>query len=81
MLSTSPRPTTKQLWGLKSNGDLELYPHRGQWRVWQSRARYVAMIAGFQSGKTSFGPHWLHREILNQGPGDYLAVTATFPLL
>ena len=39
------------------------------------------MLAGTQSGKTCFGPHWLHREIREKGPGDYLAVTATFPLL
>ena len=39
------------------------------------------MLAGTQGGKTSFGPHWLNREIKTKGPGDYLAVTATFPLL
>lgn len=39
------------------------------------------MLAGTQGGKTSFGPHWLHREIQMCGPGDYLAVTSTFPLL
>lgn len=39
------------------------------------------MLAGTQGGKTSFGPHWLYREIQRQGPGDYLAVTSTFPLL
>lgn len=30
---------------------------------------------------TSFGPFWLWREIQRNGPGDYLAVTSTFPLL
>lgn len=38
-------------------------------------------LAGTQGGKTSFGPHWLYREIQLRGPGDYLGVTATFPLL
>ncbi len=47
------------------------------------------MLAGTQSGKTSFGPHWLHREILralesledlSEGLGDFLAVTATYDL-
>jgi len=39
------------------------------------------MLAGTQGGKTSFGPHWLYREIQNRGPGDYLGVTSSFPLL
>ncbi len=39
------------------------------------------MLAGSQGGKTSFGPLWLWREIQQRGPGDYLAVTATFPLM
>jgi hypothetical protein len=30
---------------------------------------------------TSFGPHWLYREIRMKGPGDYLVVTPTFQLL
>ena len=30
---------------------------------------------------TSFGPLWLQREMSLRGPGDYLAVTSTFPLL
>ncbi len=28
-----------------------------------------------------FGPHWLYREIQRRGPGDYLVVTPTYPLL
>jgi hypothetical protein len=55
--------------------------HEWQARVWQSRKRFVFMLAGTQSGKTSFGPLWLYREIQARGPGDYLAVTSTFPLL
>jgi hypothetical protein len=39
------------------------------------------MIAGTQSGKTSFGPWWLKREMNNCGPGDYLVVTSSFDLL
>lgn len=39
------------------------------------------MLAGSQSGKTAFGPHWMHREIERCGEGDYLVGTATFPLL
>ena len=39
------------------------------------------MLAGTQGGKTSFGPHWLYREIQLCGPGDYIVVTPTYPLL
>lgn len=54
--------------------------HPGQMRVWKSIARFVAMLAGTQSGKTVFGPLWLHREIEKHGAGDYLAVTANYDL-
>jgi hypothetical protein len=62
-------------------GEMRLNLHEGQARAWLSKRRFVIQLAGTQSGKTSFGPHWLHREIQRCGPGDYLAVTSTFPLL
>jgi hypothetical protein len=43
--------------------------------------RFVAVLSGTQGGKTSFGSPWLYREIQRCGPGDYLVVTPTFPLL
>ncbi len=52
-----------------------------QWATWRSTRRFILMLGGSQGGKTCFGPWWLLREIRNRGPGDYLAVTATFPLL
>ena len=55
--------------------------HKGQWAAWESFARFILVLAGTQSGKTSFGPHWLYREIQMCGPGDYMAVTPTYPLL
>ncbi len=55
--------------------------HPGQLRVMDSEARFVAAIAGSQSGKTEVGPLWLHREIQTKGPGDYFVVTPSFPLL
>lgn len=55
--------------------------HAGQLGAWRSSARFVAMLAGTQGGKTVFGPHWLAREIRRRGPGDYLVVTPTFALL
>jgi hypothetical protein len=55
-------------------------PHAGQLQAWDSDRRFVFVIAGTQSGKTSFGPWWLYREIKRCGDGDYLAVTATYDL-
>lgn len=60
---------------------IEMYPHAGQKAAWDSLRRFVAVLSGTQGGKTSFGPPWLHREIYRKGPGDYLVVTPTFPLL
>lgn len=41
----------------------------------------MCVLAGTQGGKTSFGPLWLYREIQRRGPGDYIVVTPTFPML
>ena len=60
---------------------IRLNLHPGQQRAWDSTARYILMLAGSQGGKTCAGVDWLHREICQRGEGDYLAVTATFPLL
>ena len=54
--------------------------HPGQAKVWRSEARFTFVIAGTQSGKTSFVPLWLNREIKNCGHGDYLAATSTYDL-
>lgn len=59
---------------------LRLNFHPGQRQMWRAEERIIAVIAGSQSGKTSSGPWWLWREIARCGPGDYLAVTATFDL-
>ncbi|MCC6457267.1 MAG: terminase [Caldilineaceae bacterium] len=69
------------LYRVTKDGGLELHFHAGQWRAWDSQKRFVAVLAGTQSGKTSYGPHWLYREIKLRGPGDYLVVTPTYPLL
>ena len=54
--------------------------HPGQVRAWKSEKRFIVVLAGTQSGKTSWGPIWLKREIDRCGPGDYLAVTASYDL-
>jgi len=63
------------------DGKLVLHLHPGQTKVDESMARFVVMLAGTQGGKTCYGPHWLYDEIMASGPGDYLAITATYPLL
>ena len=55
--------------------------HAGQQQAWRSNKRVVLVLAGVRSGKTSFGPLWLYREMCRQGPGDYLVAAPTFPLI
>jgi hypothetical protein len=76
--------TLLQPYHVTDDGGLSLDFHPGQWDVWDSTKRFVFVTAGTQGGKTSFGPHWLHREIyhpdIGRGPGDYLAVTGAYDL-
>lgn len=74
-----PRP-----YYVTKRGEMVLRFHRGQWQAYDSRKRFIFILAGTQGGKTSFSPHWLHREIydpiIGRGGMDYLAVTATYDL-
>ena len=58
---------------------IELHP--GQTRAWECERRIVAVVAGHQSGKTSFEMPWLWREIQRCGPGDYGFIGPTYKLL
>ena len=60
---------------------LTVTPHAGQLQAWDSTKRFIFIVAGTQSGKTSYLPLWLDREIREKGEGDFLAVTATYDLL
>lgn len=62
-------------------GKLHLRFHPGQTRAWRSTARFLLVLAGTRSGKTSWSPWWLHREVKAKGPGDYLLCAPTFKLL
>lgn len=64
----------------RHKGKVRLNLHAGQRRAWHSRARWLFILAGTQSGKTSFLPWLLWREIHQHGAGDYLAVAPTFDL-
>ena len=63
-----------------TTGRVTLNFHPGQVKAWQSKKRFVFVLAGTQSGKTTFGPWWLWREIKECGSGDYLAVSPTYDL-
>ena len=70
----------KLLVEIGEDGKIRLNFHPGQKRAWQSKKRFVFVLAGTQSGKTSFGSWWLWRAIKECGGGDYLAVSPTYDL-
>jgi hypothetical protein len=80
-MTTTLSVGASSLWDIIPGGELVYHLHPGQARAWRSGRRFVFILAGTQGGKTSFGPLWLYREIQTRGPGDYLAVTSTYPLL
>lgn len=63
------------------NGKLSIHLHPGQTAAWESKKRFVFMVCGTQSGKTSFMPIYLDRMIREAGEGDYLCATATYDIL
>jgi len=60
---------------------LTMRMHPGQLRAWDSERRFVGVVAGTQSGKTSWTGCWLWREIHRCGPGDYGFICPTFTLM
>jgi hypothetical protein len=64
-----------------ADGKLRIHPHVGQMRALESKARTVLVLSGTQGGKTVTGPFWMLNEIKRKGPGDYMVVTPTYPLL
>lgn len=81
MIAAATMPAMDRRVETKRGTVMQFRPHPGQWRAWQSDARFVLVLAGSQSGKTSMTSWWLRREIQQKGPGDYLAVSPSFPLL
>lgn len=55
--------------------------HKYQKRAMKTTRRFILFLGGTQVGKTTLGPPWLHREICLRGPGDYLAVAPSYPLM
>ena len=67
------------------NGGFVAHLHSGQRRAHESPKRRIVVLAGKQSGKTSYGPLWLDAEIRRTadpaGQGnDYIAGTSTYDL-
>ena len=60
---------------------LRINLHAGQALAHAAMARIILVLSGTQSGKTSYGPIWLWREIMRCGPGDYLAASANYDVL
>lgn len=71
------------LWRIE-DGKLRLPLHKGQAKAWRSDRRFVFILAGAQSGKTSYLPFWLEKEIRRtaspDGNNDYIATTANYDL-
>jgi hypothetical protein len=78
-LLDQPRGYPFRKWG--EDGVVKVFPHPGQIKVFLSTNQIVALQCGSGFGKTVLGPHWLHAEMQKRGWGDYLAVTASYPLL
>ena len=72
--------TAQTIYSIDKDGSLDLWLHEGQQAAWDSTSRFTFVLAGTQSGKTSYGPWHLVKWINEYGAGDYLAVTATFDL-
>jgi hypothetical protein len=77
---TRPAEIGRPLWEWDADGTIWLNLHAGQQRAWESDRRFVLVLAGLQSGKTSYGPWWLAEQIRQLGQGDYIAATATYDL-
>jgi hypothetical protein len=73
-------PPKHDLVEILPGGRARLHLHAGQAKASRSRKRFTFVVAGTQSGKTSWGPWWMAEEINRCGAGDYLAVTATYDL-
>lgn len=75
--------TVANLWRVE-DGKLVLPFHYGQTQGWDSLRRFVFILAGTQSGKTSYLPWWLWREAKQtcspDGGNDYIATTANYDL-
>jgi hypothetical protein len=62
-------------------GTAVVHCHEGQWAAWNDTSRFLLILAGTRSGKSSLVPWLLLREMQRKGPGEYLACATTYKLL
>jgi hypothetical protein len=67
--------------GRPGEAALELNFHAGQRAALDSKKRIVLVLAGARGGKTAMGPPFLHREMIQKGPGDYLVAAPTYQII
>ncbi|NBW18285.1 MAG: hypothetical protein EBR82_60960, partial [Caulobacteraceae bacterium] len=62
------KSSLRELWRTnRVTNKFQFVPHAGQEKALVAKERFVAIIAGTQSGKTAFGPIWLLNEITRCG--------------
>lgn len=66
---------------VSDDGYFEINYHAGQSKVISSDARFIIALAGRQSGKTQVVAPWLYNEMRSRGPGLYMVVAPSFPIL
>jgi hypothetical protein len=62
------------------DGTYVVHAHAGQWEMWEAPDRFILLLAGSRSGKSALASWWLLREMMDKGPGQYLAVAPNFPI-
>ena len=65
---------------INAKGQPEIHLHPGQALAADSTRRITGMMAGAQSGKTSYGPWWVWNQVKRAKGGDHLIVTANYDL-
>ena len=65
----SQYPGHHKNWGRIINGEKFFPVHAAQAEVVQSKARFIAAIAGTGGGKTAVGPLWLMQQIARKRKG------------
>lgn len=55
--------------------------HKYQLKAWHSKKRFVFLVAGVQSGKTTFGAVWILNEAQQCGPGEYIIIAPSYKVL
>ena len=66
---------------VSDDGFVDFTFHPGQSKAMNSEARFIIALAGRQGGKSEIGAPWLLQEMQAKGPGLYMVVAPSFPIL